>query len=130
MTTAIFDKKSSDRVNEQTVKAIDKPDDTFPIIGRLFDYMAGGDNRSKFNQALIIRVIALVGLTMLLFLTGEAINVISDPNGTIAELQRWVVIAVIARVVYLVMTFFAERLFADLATKGLQKLQTHLFSHM
>ena len=64
------------------------------------------------------------------FLTGQAINVVSDPNGTIAALQRWVVIAVIAGVVYLVMTFFAERLFADMATKGLQKLQTRLFSHM
>jgi ATP-binding cassette subfamily B protein len=114
----------------QAVKAIDKPDDTYQIIGRLFDYMAGGDKRSKFIQALIIRVIALVGLTMLPFLTGQAINVISDPNGTIAELQRWVVIAVIAAVIYLVMTFFAERMFADMATKGLQKLQTSLFAHM
>ncbi len=130
MTTATLDKKSSDRIIEQSVKAIDKPDDTFPIIGRLFDYMAGGDKRSKFYQALVIRVIALTGLTMLPFLTGEAINVISDPNGTIAELQRWVVIAVIAAVVYLVTTFFAERMFADMATKGLQKLQTHLFTHM
>jgi ATP-binding cassette subfamily B protein len=130
MTTATLEKKSTDSVNEQAVKAIDKPDDTFQIIGRLFDYMAGENQRSKFIQALIIRVIALIGLTALPFLTGEAINVISDPNGTIAELQRWVIIAVIAGVVYLVMTFFAERLFADMATRGLQKLQTRLFSHM
>ncbi len=39
-------------------------------------------------------------------------------------------IAVIAGVIYLGMTFFTERLFADMATKGLQKLQTRLFSHM
>jgi ATP-binding cassette subfamily B protein len=130
MTTATLEKKSSDRENKQAVKAIDKPDETFQIIGRLFDYMAGGDKRSKFGLALIVRVIALIGLTAMPFLTGEAINVISDPNGTIAELQRRVIIAVIAGVVYLVMTFIAERMFSDLATRGLQKLQTHLFSHM
>lgn len=130
MTTATLEKKSTDSVNEQSVKAIDKPDDTYQIIARLFDYMAGEDERSKFILALIVRVIALIGLTALPFLTGEAINVISDPNGTLAELQRWVTIAVIAGAVYLVMTFFAERMFADMATKGLQKLQTRLFSHM
>ncbi len=130
MTTATLEKNSSDSVNEKSGKAIDKPDDTFPIIARLFDYMAGKDERSKFILALIVRVIALIGLIAIPFLTGEAINVLADPNGTVAELQRWVVIAAIAGVVYLVMSFVAERLFADMATRGLQKLQTHLFSHM
>ncbi len=130
MTTATLEKNSSDSVNEKSGKAIDKPDDTFPIIARLFEYMAGEDERSKFILALIVRVIALIGLTAIPFLTGQAINVLSDPNGTVAELQRWVVIAAIAGVIYLVMSFFAERLFSDMATRGLQKLQTHLFSHM
>jgi ATP-binding cassette subfamily B protein len=130
MTTATLEKKSANSANEQSVKAIDKIDDTFKIIGRLFDYMAGGDERSRFILALIMRVIALMGLTALPFLTGQAINVISDPNVTTAELQRWVTLAVIAGVIYLGMTFFTERLFADMATKGLQKLQTRLFSHM
>jgi ATP-binding cassette subfamily B protein len=130
MTTATLEKKSTDSINEQSVKAIDKPDDTGKIIARLFDYMAGEDKRSKFNLALIVRVIALIGLTAIPFLTGQAINVISDPNGTTAALQGWVTIAAIAGVIYLVMSFFAERLFADLATRGLQKLQTRLFSHM
>jgi ATP-binding cassette subfamily B protein len=130
MTAAILENKSSDSVKNNSAGAIDKPDDTLKIIGRLFDYMSGGDKRAKFIQALIIRVIALVCLTALPFLTGQAINVVSDPGGTVADLQRWVTIAAAAGVVYLVMTFFAERLFADLATKALQKLQDHLFSHM
>ncbi len=130
MTTATLEKKSTDSVNEQSVSAIDKPDDTFPIIARLFNYMAGEDERSKVILALIVRVIALVGLIAIPFLIGQAINVLSDPNGTVAELQRWVVIAAIAGVIYLVMSFFAERLFSDMATRGLQKLQTYLFSHM
>ncbi len=130
MTTATLEKKSTDSINEQSVKAIDKPDDTGKIIARLFDYMAGEDKRSKFILALIVRVIALIGLVAIPFLTGQAINVISDPNGTTAALQGWVTIAAIAGVIYLVMSFFAERMFADLATRGLQKLQTRLFSHM
>ncbi len=130
MTTATLEKNSTDSVNEQSVKSIDKPDDTFPIIGRLFNYMAGEDNRARFGLALVIRVIALICLTAIPFLTGEAINVVSDPNGTVPILQRWVTIGFIAGVIYLVMSFFAERIFADMATKGLQKLQNSLFAHM
>jgi ATP-binding cassette subfamily B protein len=130
MTTATLDKKTSEQVIEQAPRAIDKPDDTFQIIGRLFDYMAGGSERYRFILALVIRVIALVCLTALPWLTGEAINVVSAPDGTISQLQQWIIIATIAGVVYLVTTFFAERLFADMATKGLENLQTKLFSHM
>ncbi|MGB7115653.1 MAG: ABC transporter ATP-binding protein, partial [Anaerolineales bacterium] len=130
MTTATLDKKSSDQEHKGSVKSIDKPDDTIQIISRLMDYMAGGDKRAKFIRALIVRVIALVCLTALPFLTGQAINVVSDSNGTTAELQRWVMIAVVAAVIYLVVSFIVERMFADLATKALQKLQNHLFSHM
>jgi len=130
MTTATLEKNSTDSVNEQSVKSIDKPDDTFPIIGRLFNYMADEDNRARFGLALVVRVIALICLTAIPFLTGEAINVVSDPNGNLAELQRWVTVGFIAGVIYLVMSFFAERIFADMATKGLQKLQNNLFAHM
>jgi ATP-binding cassette subfamily B protein len=130
MTTATLDKKAADQVDKGSVRAIDKPDDTLQIISNLLDYMAGREKRAKFIQALVVRVIALTGLIALPFLTGQAINVISNPNGTIAELQRWVIYAVIAAAIFLLMSFIAERMFADLATRGLQKLQTHLFSHM
>jgi len=64
------------------------------------------------------------------FITGEAINTISEPGGTVEGLWDWVIIAFIAGAVYLVLSFFAERLFADLATKALYKLQVALFDHM
>ena len=130
MTTATLEKKSADQVETRTVKGIDKPDDTIKIISQLLNYMAGGEKRARFILAVVVRVIALLGLIALPALTGQAINVLQDPNGTLAELQRWIIYAVIAGAVFLVMTFFAERMFADLATRGLQKLQTHLFSHM
>lgn len=130
MTTATLEKKSMSRAEKRAARALEKRDDTLQIIYQLLDYMAGGEMRAKFFVAIIVRVIALGGLLALPFLTGEAINVLQDPTSAIAELQRWVVYALIAGAIFLMMTFFAERLFADLATHGLQKLQIHLFSHI
>jgi ATP-binding cassette subfamily B protein len=130
MTTATLDKKSADQVEKRTAKGIEKPDDTLQIISQLMNYMAGDEKRARFILAVVVRIIALLGLIALPALTGQAINVLQDPGGTLAELQRWIIYAVIAGAVFLIMTFLAERMFADLATQGLQKLQTHLFSHM
>ncbi len=130
MTTATLEKKSMSRAEKRAARALEKKDDTLQIISQLLDYMAGGERRAKFIVAIIVRVIALGGLLALPFLTGEAINVLQEPGGNVAELQRWIVYALIAGAIFLVMTFFAERMFADLATHGLQKLQTNLFSHM
>ena len=67
---------------------------------------------------------ALLGLTALPFITGQAMNVISDPNGTVAQLNRWVIYGVIAGIVYLLFSFLSDRIFAVMATNGLYKLQT------
>lgn len=130
MTTATLENKSAKRDNKRSKSAIERPDDTLQIISKLMNYMAGGTKRAKFILAVVVRVIALIGLICLPFLTGEAINVLQNPDGSVAELQRWVIYALISGGVFIVMTFFAERMFADLATQGLQGLQTHLFSHM
>ncbi|MFN2211877.1 MAG: ABC transporter ATP-binding protein [Anaerolineales bacterium] len=130
MTTAALDKKTTEQANKNSRDIIEKPNDTLQIISMLLNYMAGGEKRAKFTLAVIVRIIALLGLISLPFLTGQAINVLQNPGGTIAELQGWVIYALIAGGVFLVMTLFAEQMFADLATQGLQGLQTHLFSHM
>jgi len=74
--------------------------------------------------------VAIAGLIVIPFFTGQAINAISDPDGTLAELQQWVLLAVIAAAVYLLFSLLAERIYADLATRALAKLQNHLFSHL
>jgi ABC-type multidrug transport system fused ATPase/permease subunit len=122
--------KSIDFVDTAQEKAIDRPDDTAQILKRLVGYMAGEEQRARFWLALIIRIVGLVGLVAIPAFTGQAINVLSDANGTMAELARWCIMALVAGAVYLVLSFFAERMFADLATKGLYRLQVHLFSHM
>jgi ATP-binding cassette subfamily B protein len=92
--------------------------------------MTGGENRSKFIGGLVLRVIGLLGLVALPFFTGQAINVLSEPGGTTEELQTWVILAFIAGLIFLVFSFFAERIFARLATTGLYLLQTDLFAHI
>ena len=100
------------------------------ILRRLVDYMAGGEARGRFAIATVLRVIAIVGLITIPYFTGQAINVIGDPNGTVAELQQWVIAAIVAACVFMLFSLLAERIFADLATRALAKLQNHLFSHM
>ena len=129
MTTASATEKEMKIVKPGEV--IDKPDDTGLIIRRLLGYMAGGSARGRFALGVIMRIIALAGLSVIPFLTGQAINIISEsPGGTVDELQFWVFLALIAGTIYLVVSFFTERVFGSLATQATYKLQVDLFSHM
>ena len=110
-------------------KAIHKPDDTAQIVGRLLSYMTGGESRPRFLLALALRILALLGLSVLPGLTGQAIDVVSR-HGTESDLRLWVSLAVTAGVLYLFFSFLADRLFGQLATRASYKLQVHLFSHM
>ena len=116
--------------NATMTPAVEKKDDTGKILGRLVGYMAGGEARGRFIIALILRVVGLIGLILLPTFTGQAINVASDPNGSVSDLQQWILYAFIAGIFYLILSWLAERIFSDLATKGLYKLQTALFNHM
>jgi ATP-binding cassette subfamily B protein len=121
--------KSKDWVDANPEKAIQKPDDTLQIVSRLIHYMTGEEARSKFILALSLRILALIGLAVLPGLTGRAIDVISS-SGSSSELQQWVIAALIAGVFYLILSFIADRMFGDLATRASYRLQNHLFSHM
>jgi ABC-type multidrug transport system fused ATPase/permease subunit len=110
--------------------AIKKKSTTGPTLRRLLEYMAGGEARGKFVGGILVRVVALLGLTAMPFVIGQGTNVISEPDGTTAELVRWAILGVIAGLVYLAGSFFADRIFSDLATKALSKLQIDLFSTM
>ena len=128
-TAATATTKDVKEVKEQ-VSAVEKKDDSAQVLSRLIDYMTGGDSSKRFFFGLALRIIGLLGLIALPALTGQALNTVSDPNGTVEELTTWFIYALIAAAIYLGFSFFAERIFADLATKGLFKLQTALFNHM
>ncbi len=128
MTATAIDEKNVKDVNQES--AVDKKDDSAQVLGRLLDYMTGGDSSGRFYFGLALRIIGLLGLIALPTITGQALNTVTDPNGNVEELTRWFVFALIAGAIFLGFSFFAERIFADLATKGLFKLQTALFDHI
>jgi ATP-binding cassette subfamily B protein len=130
MTATTATAKSKTQAEVRPEKAIRKPDDTGQIVRRLLGYMTGGEARSRFVLAMLLRLLALMGLSVLPGLTGQAINVISVPDGSTAELNQWVILAVIAGVLYLALSFVADRMFGDLATRASYRLQVHMFSHM
>jgi len=130
MTATTTTARSKAKVEARPETAIRKPDDTRQIVLRLLGYMADGEARSKFIIAMALRVIALMGLSMLPGLTGQAINVISEPGGSEGELYQWVALALVAAVLYLVVSFITDRMFGDLATRASYRLQVHMFSHM
>lgn len=52
------------------VPATEKKDDTGLILRRLIGYMAGGESRTQFIVAMVIRLIAVVALVAIPALTG------------------------------------------------------------
>ena len=83
-----------------STKAIDKKSDTGQNLKRLIEYMAGGEARGRFIVGVLIRLVALLGLTAMPYLIGEGTNVISEPDGTVEELTRYVIIGAIAGAIY------------------------------
>jgi len=122
-------RKSKDWIEVKPEKAIQKPDDTLEIVSRLMSYMTGNEARPKFLLALALRISALLGLSVLPALTGRAIDIVSS-NGQSSELQKWIGAALVAGILYLALSFLADRVFGNLATRASYRLQNHLFSRM
>ena len=59
-------------------KAIDKKGTTGATLKRLTVVMASGENKGKFVLGTILRLIALIALVTLPFITGQAMNVINE----------------------------------------------------
>jgi ATP-binding cassette subfamily B protein len=62
-------------------------------------------------------------------MTGQAMNVINEA-GEVEVLIRWVVAGVVLALVFLILSYLADRTFAGLATKALYSLQTKLFTNL
>ncbi len=110
--------------------AIDQKSDTIGTLRRLMSYMLAGNGRSRFIWATILRFVAVTALVSTPYITGQAMNVLTEPGGTTDDLVRWGTYGIVAGVLYVGFSLFADRMFADLATRGLKNLQTHLFSHL
>jgi len=117
-------------VNQKDNLKLDKPEIEARTIARLLDYMIGGEQRPKFFLGVAMRIIALLGLIALPFITGKGMDVLNNSNSQISQLTYWVRLGVIAGAIYLIFSYISDRLFAKMATTGLYKLQTNLFSNL
>ena len=115
---------------QQNVASADQPDLSPSTLTRLLAYMIGGELRPKFILGTIARIVALLGLIALPYITGQGMNVISDPNGSVEVLTQWALYGAFAGIIYLAFSFISDRTFASMATKALYKLQTNLFSNI
>jgi len=97
---------------------------------RLVDYMVGGDERPKAILAAVARIVAILGLIALPYVTGRAFDVMASPDGTTEELARWAILGAVAVTIYLVFSFVSDRMFAGMATRALYRVQTALFAHL
>ncbi|MEA3409891.1 MAG: ABC transporter transmembrane domain-containing protein, partial [Candidatus Eisenbacteria bacterium] len=117
---------------KQTEQGPQKPSDTGDIAKRLMTYMVDADRR-RFFIALVVRLVGDISLILVPVLTGLALNTLSPNNASSTKTEDLLILvglAIVAGVVYLVTGWYAERQFADLATRGLSRLQTALFDHM
>ena len=105
-----------------------KQDDFFLIFKRLLGYMLHAENPAKFYAAVFVRFLAIAALLSIPFLTGRAVDAIEA--GSLPLLQQWVVAALIATAIFIILSSWAVTIFARLATTALYHLQIHLFSHL
>jgi len=117
---------------KKTDQGPQKPDDTGDIARRLITYMIDADRR-RFLIALVVRLVGDISLILVPVLTGLALNTLSPDNAATSKTEDLLILvglAIAAGIVFLVTAWYAERQFADLATRGLSRLQTALFDHM
>ena len=84
---------------------------------------------SSVALAALLLVVALAGLVVVPYATGQGMNVITE-MGSQDDLARYVLIGFIASAVYLLFSFIANRMFAKLAAKALYGVQTSMFNNV
>ncbi len=124
MTVAATSSVQSDIAAEEE----SKHNDFLPLFKRLVSYMMEGKAASRFWGAVVVRFVAILALIAIPYLTGNAVDAIA--TNAMAELQRWLILVLIAIAIFITFSAIAVRIFADLATHALYRLQMHLFNHL
>jgi len=120
---------SEPTVENHAVTGLDELEYRPETIPRILGYMVPRERRGRFAVAVLLRVVALVGLVAIPFVTGQGMNVITE-GGDASDLDKWAIIGLIAGVVYLVFSFLADRMFSKMAAQGLYDLNTDLFRNI
>ena len=103
-------------------------DDRNKVLGRLLDYMIGGEKRRPFYIAMVWRVIATAALVLMPWIIGQSTNALTA--GDYASVTQWTIYAILAMVVFIAFSFISEREFANLAADGAVRQLRALFDHM
>jgi len=98
-------------------------------ITRLVGLMIGGQRTWRAIVGALLLVVALLGLVTIPYATGRGMNVITE-MGSKDDLADFVLLGFVAGVVYLLFSFFANRIFAKLAAESLYDVQTSLFDNV
>jgi ATP-binding cassette subfamily B protein len=98
-------------------------------IARLVGLMIGGQRTWRAIVGALLLVVALLGLVTIPYATGRGMNVITE-MGSNDDLADFVLLGFVAGVVYLLFSFFANRIFAKLAAESLYDVQTSLFDNV
>ena len=98
-------------------------------ISRLVNRMIGGPRRGRAGVGTALLVIAIAALVVIPYATGRGMNVITE-QGSTDDLRRFALIGFAAGGIYLLFSFFANRMFARLASEALYSVQTDLFDNV
>lgn len=112
------------------IPVTEQPEEENTILGRLISYMARGANAGPFWLGVALRLAGQLCLILVPFFTSQALNVVSTPGGTADTLTRWALFGAGAGLLAILLSYMADRLFAQLATSSLSRLQRDLFDHM
>ncbi|MBL8145785.1 MAG: ABC transporter ATP-binding protein [Anaerolineae bacterium] len=103
-------------------------DNSNKVLGRLLEYMIGGDKRRPFYIAMIWRVIATAGLVAMPWIIGQSTDALTA--GDYAGVTQWTIYAIIAMIIFIAFSYISERDFANLAADGAVRQLRALFDHM
>lgn len=98
------------------------------VIGRLFSYVAGRGSQLAFWSAVVLRALSVVALTAVPAVTGAAVNAMRSSD--LPALRRWVVVAAVSALLYVLLAGVSELVMTRLATSATMRLQRDMFGTM
>jgi ATP-binding cassette subfamily B protein len=107
----------------------ERKSDQMAVLRRLFSFLTVGADRNRFILGSVLQLFGTIALILVPFFSAQALDVVSAGR-TPRELAIWSVLAIVAGLIALGLSYLTSRTFARLATNGLSRLQKALFDRM
>jgi ATP-binding cassette subfamily B protein len=128
-TSAPTTNTSQAQAKSQVKAAPTRKSDTGQVLRRLIGYMIDEENRLRMALATLALLLSIIALIAIPRLAGDAINVLGT-GGSVEQMRSLIIWVIVCCAAYILLSVYADRQLAFLATRGLSKLQNHLFEHM